>query len=583
MKFLHVATASLLASICNGSPLSFAERQAPGSYYAIRGPVGGVHPRLEIRELQKTGDMWNLFLLALTEFEAMNQNEIDSYYQIAGIHGQPWQNWDGVNTIHSPPLPRGYCPHGELLFLQWHRPYISLFEQKLQSIAIGIANQFTGTVKTRYQDAAQKLRLPYWDWATATPTNVPIFPIVLAQERVQVTFPNNSVAQIDNPLFDYNFHPKEASINATGCWPSGGGLISYDSMCNIGVKTVRSYVPNDITTSNYTELERRYRNILRSMRQSTFNSLSRTQEYNTFSNRGTCGPESLDGSGGRSSIETPHNTIHEQMAPGHMVPIAVSAFDPVFWLHHANVDRFMALWQVINPNDFMKPCNQTGVQYTTAANQLLDENTPLAPFHRNAAGDFWTSANSRRIADLGYTYPELVNSPSAANIITIVKNLYSGPATGGPPAAAKRQETTPTPKKDFMANIQIPNLDIAYSLYLFVGDVSGGADDWAGLESFAGITSSLESHGGSKEVSDSIDITYAIDKSIAAGKTTPEGAVEYVKKTLKWRVGSGGKEVSRDKIPGVKISLVTYDVQEAKSESEFDTYTNAKSHGEIAA
>jgi tyrosinase len=28
--------------------------------------------------------MWNLFLLAMEEFEAMDQKEIDSYYQIAG-------------------------------------------------------------------------------------------------------------------------------------------------------------------------------------------------------------------------------------------------------------------------------------------------------------------------------------------------------------------------------------------------------------------------------------------------------------------------------------------------------------------
>ena len=91
MKLLYAVAASMLASLTYGSPApSFKERQAPGSYYAITGATGGVHPRLEIRELQKNTEMFNLFLLALTEFQAMDQSAIDSYYQIAGIHGQPW-------------------------------------------------------------------------------------------------------------------------------------------------------------------------------------------------------------------------------------------------------------------------------------------------------------------------------------------------------------------------------------------------------------------------------------------------------------------------------------------------------------
>ena len=91
MKFSRVSAASLLLATCYGNPvMTFRERQAPNSFYPITGPTGGVHPRLEIRELQKVTEMWNLFLLALGEFEAMDQTKIDSYYQISGIHGMPW-------------------------------------------------------------------------------------------------------------------------------------------------------------------------------------------------------------------------------------------------------------------------------------------------------------------------------------------------------------------------------------------------------------------------------------------------------------------------------------------------------------
>lgn len=90
MRFSAAASASaiaLLASTTNGSPFQPANilaRQGPGSFYPITGPTGGVQPRLEIRDLEQTGEMWNLFVLAMVEFENTDQDDISSYYQIAG-------------------------------------------------------------------------------------------------------------------------------------------------------------------------------------------------------------------------------------------------------------------------------------------------------------------------------------------------------------------------------------------------------------------------------------------------------------------------------------------------------------------
>lgn len=88
------AIAPLLVSTSNGKPLQsensklLLARQGPGSYHAITGPTGGVQPRMEIRDLEATGDMWNIFVLALTEFEAADQHDIASYYQIAGMYAE---------------------------------------------------------------------------------------------------------------------------------------------------------------------------------------------------------------------------------------------------------------------------------------------------------------------------------------------------------------------------------------------------------------------------------------------------------------------------------------------------------------
>lgn len=41
-------------------------------------------PRLEIRQLQKNADQWNIFLLGMNRFMHTNESEELSYYKIAG-------------------------------------------------------------------------------------------------------------------------------------------------------------------------------------------------------------------------------------------------------------------------------------------------------------------------------------------------------------------------------------------------------------------------------------------------------------------------------------------------------------------
>jgi tyrosinase len=70
--------------------------------------------------------------------------------------------------------------------------------------------------KAKYQDAATKLRLPFWDWAKAITADQPMIPTIVSTEKVQVVFPNGTSAQIGNPLFQYKFHPLDnTQINGT--------------------------------------------------------------------------------------------------------------------------------------------------------------------------------------------------------------------------------------------------------------------------------------------------------------------------------------------------------------------------------
>lgn len=84
------------------------------------------YPRLEIRELARNADQWNLYLLGMERFQGKDKNDRLSYYQVAGVHGRPFTTW---NNFPTPLLNQaGFCPHAQTLFGSWHRPYLAIYE-----------------------------------------------------------------------------------------------------------------------------------------------------------------------------------------------------------------------------------------------------------------------------------------------------------------------------------------------------------------------------------------------------------------------------------------------------------------------
>ncbi|KAF2123203.1 common central domain of tyrosinase-domain-containing protein [Lophiotrema nucula] len=593
MRPQHFVAASLLSIGTYASPLSqvksklVVKRQGPGSYYAITGPTGGVQPRLEIRDLEKTGNMWNLYLLAMTEFQAMDQSLIDSWYQIAGIHGMPWIEWDGVSgsTEDRDVGQMGYCPHNMLLFGTWHRPYLTLFEQKLQQIAISIAGRFPTSTRLAYQTAASQLRIPFWDWAKALPTSQPVVPTALSVEKVDVTFPNGTAASIDNPLYDYNFHPLDNSqINGTGC-PPNSGTGGLPVVCDTKTSTIRASQDfNDNAT-----LDSRLRAILTSQRSTLYKILSQWQNFDQFSNNGNCG-----GTQGRiGSLEGLHGPIHTRNFPGHMSPTAVTAFDPMFWFHHANVDRQLALYQAVFPETYMGTCAADTPTFTIDRGESLDASSGLTPFHKNAAGDFWSSTDARSIQNMGYTYPELVRNPPNATLVASIKAQYSGPADVPvtAPKSAKRDDKNATTTELYLAQVNLPLYGLdngvggasAYDVLVFVGDVSGSPKNWTHSDNFYGIASTIGGGIQSDQIAiTTVDLSEALQKGIDSGATTKGEAVDYLKKNLRYRLQIGNVKIPREKVKDLKVSLISTKVEVAQSDDVFDRWVGGfKEHGEV--
>lgn len=171
-----------------------------------------VYPRQEVRQMEKNTDLWTLYMLGLSMMQYTPQSQLLSYYQIAGIHGVPWIEWNGVA-----PTPgnenTGYCTHVSELFLTWHRPYLALYEQILFSLVEYIASLYkTQTERARYQAAAKQFRIPYMDWAAQPPAGESVLPnSVGGSPFVNVSGPNG-VQQIANPLYTYMFKPLNATM-----------------------------------------------------------------------------------------------------------------------------------------------------------------------------------------------------------------------------------------------------------------------------------------------------------------------------------------------------------------------------------
>jgi tyrosinase len=90
--------------------------------------TGAVPLRREIRDLQANfKDQWNLYLLGLQDLQKKPVTDLLSYYQLAGIHGEPFVPWNGVAGNQNATFG-GYCTHSSILFLTWHRPYLAVYE-----------------------------------------------------------------------------------------------------------------------------------------------------------------------------------------------------------------------------------------------------------------------------------------------------------------------------------------------------------------------------------------------------------------------------------------------------------------------
>ncbi|KAI0270058.1 hypothetical protein BC834DRAFT_841744 [Gloeopeniophorella convolvens] len=81
-----------------------------------------------------------------------------------------------------------------------------------------------------------------------------------------------------------------------------------------------------------------------------------------------------------------------------------SGFDPIFFLHHANVDRLLSSWPAINPGVWVTRSLAGKGTSTTSPNVSTDTDINLAPLW-DSQKDSWVSSETTGMSKLAYSYP----------------------------------------------------------------------------------------------------------------------------------------------------------------------------------
>ncbi|EGX94426.1 tyrosinase precursor [Cordyceps militaris CM01] len=251
-------------------------------------------------------------------------------------------------------------------------PSLRLAVRVLVKQAKSLAAGYPENVRSTYQKAADDLRAPYWDWALE-----PDLPSVILPETItaKVATETGVVAKdIVNPLYTYIF-PKETLNGKFGQFQPGERVYRCSTTTQAN---------NNLHNSN--------------LKASLFDAFVRAKSFSDFSTYSAVG----------NSVEGVHNSVHlDAGCAGQFIDSEYSAFDPLFMLHHANVDRLWAYWQSIHPEKSTFNGTYSGKsRFNSAEGTMITLDSPLQPF-RQVNGEWHTSSTVNDIKVLGYAYQGL--------------------------------------------------------------------------------------------------------------------------------------------------------------------------------
>ncbi|OJA46543.1 tyrosinase [Burkholderia ubonensis] len=345
---------------------------------------------------------------------ARSLNDPASWWFFAAIHGEyltaattkkippdtfpRWSEIQSPPSVPTTPLPNhatqerywNQCQHGSWYFLPWHRGYLMALEAQLRADIVSLGGPATWA-------------LPYWNYFGGAQGADAQMPPAFAQQ----TLPDGVTA---NPLYV-----------AMRYGPNGDGDI---------------YIPTDTREANEQDPNPSDGDV----RQACMTNDLFTGSDQATPLPGFGGPGhpwfSHKGSPHGNMEHNPHDLVHvytggeiSETDYGLMADPGTAGLDPIFYLHHCNIDRLWASWNAagnLNPEetDWLKGPAKAFVM-------------PMP------GGESWQYApkDVTNLATLNYTYEDLAvaSHPAAAPLLLRLQRL----GVAGLPAAAAHRAPSP--------------------------------------------------------------------------------------------------------------------------------------------
>jgi tyrosinase len=355
------------------------------------------------------------YAIGVGEMMKRDISDPKSWWYFGAIHGQG-QEWAGITAPPQvPPLPdndlQGWeqCQHGTYYFPPWHRGYLIALEQQVRADVVARGGPSTWA-------------LPYWNYfGPNTQYNIPP---AFMEQNFPANLPANvpaGIAGSPNPLF----------VSAR-YGPNGDGVIFVPTPAYIAAN------PNFSGPAV------------------TFDCMSDTVYTTTFGGAVTGFNHDATSQQSFGDLENnPHNFVHGYVGnfqgnnqgneQGLMGDPNMAALDPIFYLHHGEIDRLWAIWNVTSGN--------TNGDATWLAGPTTNGQSD---FEMPVAGNWWlfTPGDVATFSNLTYTYDDL---SAPAGLVTAAQALsHRVAALRAAPAAAAAARGPTVPEVELMGATQAP-------------------------------------------------------------------------------------------------------------------------------
>lgn len=139
------------------------------------------------------------------------------------------------------------------------------------------------------------------------------------------------------------------------------------------------------------------------------------------------------------SLESWHDTIHGLISSGNgysgqMGNPAIAAFDPIFWMHHNNIERMLCIYQALYPDRFVEPGKKSDrppmFKRNWRGEQVPDPrifaDDDLYPFINSESKKYYTSTALKDWTKSGFATPGDSNTNDVREEVKayLLKNYY---------------------------------------------------------------------------------------------------------------------------------------------------------------